>query len=93
MEITLAEIKEALRIDYDDEDIYLQLCLDTATAHIEEAIDDYATKIADEKFAKKAKLLTIMTVQDMFDNRVYSTDKPEKVKYILQSLMAQMRWS
>lgn len=95
MEITLAEVKEALKIDYDDEDVFLELCLETAKAHTEDAIEDYATKIADEKFANKAKLVIIMTIQDMFDNREFanSSEKSEKVKYIIQSLLAQMRWT
>ena len=92
--ITLDEVKESLKIDYDDEDVFLTLCLDAATAHLESAIDDYDTKITDEKFAKKAKMVIIITIQDMFDNRNYiSGVYSDKVKYIIQSLMAQMRWS
>lgn len=95
IEITLAEVKEALRIDYDDEDTYLQLCLDAAKAHVEDAIDDYETKITEAKMQSKAKIAIIAITQDLFDNRVYtfaSTDKSEKVKYIIQSLMQQMRY-
>ena len=71
--ITLAEVKEALRIDYDDEDTYLQLCLDTAKGYVEDAIDDYALKVVDVKFHSKAKMVIVMAVQNMFDNRVFST--------------------
>lgn len=93
MEITLDELKQALKIDYEDEDNYLQLCLDAAKAHLEDAIDNYEEKILDEKFNKKAKLVVIFTVQDMFDNRgMTSGIYTDKIKYIIQSLMAQMRW-
>lgn len=95
--ITLAEVKEALRIDYDDEDTYLQLCLDAAKGYVEDAIDDYALKVVDVKFHSKAKMVIVMAVQNMFDNRVFSTidnnKNTEKVKYIITSLMVQMRWA
>ena len=96
IEITLAEVKEALRIDYDDEDTYLQLCLDAAKAYVEDAIDDFALKITEPKFHSKAKITVIMATQNLFDKRVFSTlddnKNTEKARYIIQSLMAQMRW-
>ena len=70
------------------------LCVESAKAYLKDAIDEYDTKILNESFANKAKLVIIMIVQDLFDNRVYAQDKEsEKVKYIIQSFMAQMRWS
>ena len=97
IEITLEEVKTALKIDYDDEDTFLNLCIEVAKSHLESAIDDYDTKNTDEKFANKAKLIIILTVQDLFDNRSFTTNttngQSEKVKYIIQSLLIQMRWS
>lgn len=95
IEITLEEVKEALRIDYDDEDVYLDLCLEAAKVHLEDSIDDYNTKILEEKFQKKAKIVIIMTTQNLFDNRTYSenSSNTDKIKYVIQSFIAQMRWS
>jgi len=94
IEITLEEVKEALRIDYEDEDYFLNLCIRTAEGYLRDAIEGYDVKIKEQSFANKAKLVIIMITQDLFDNRGYSTDKQsEKVKYILQSFMAQMRWT
>ena len=90
----MEEVKEALKIDYEDEDTFLNLCLEAAKSHLKNAIDDFETKLTNEKFFNQAKLVIIMTVQDMFDNRSYTTEKQsEKVKFIIQSLIAQMRWS
>ncbi len=91
MDIVLNEVKEALRIDYDDEDKYLQLCIDVAKSHLESAIDNYEEKILNENFQMKAKLVIIFIIQDIFDNRSLSTDK-DKIRYSIKSLMAQMRW-
>jgi len=96
--VTIELAKEALKIDYDDEDTFLGLCIEAAEVHLEGAIDDYSTKIEDEKFIKMAKIVILMTVQSLFDNRVFSNDvsssaASEKIKYIISSFMAQMRWS
>ena len=97
IEIALSLVKEALRIDYDDEDTFLNLCLESAKGYIEDAIDDYETKIEDTKFQNKAKIAIISIVQDMFYNRVYSNAanmaQSEKTRYIIASLMAQMRYA
>lgn len=96
--VTIQEVKEALRIDYDDEDTYLNLCIKAAQSHLEDALDDFDNKILDDKFKNKAKIVVLMTIQNLFDNRVFSTDissstTNEKVKYILSSFMLQMRWT
>lgn len=91
--ITLEEVKQALRIDYDDEDPYLQICIDASEAYLESAIDDYEEKIKDNKFQHRAKIIIIMTTQNLFDERSYTSGiYQDKIKFIVQSLMAQMRW-
>ncbi|AUN11445.1 head-tail connector protein [Clostridium botulinum] len=90
MILTLNETKNYLRIDYDDEDIILQLCIDNAEEYIRDAIDDFDNKIQIERFQRKAKLLAMMLIQDMFDNRELMTKDNEKYKYIAKSLIMQM---
>lgn len=90
MILTLNETKNYLRIDYDDEDIILQLCIDNAEEYIRDAIDDFDNKIQIERFHRKAKLLAMMLIQDMFDNRELMTKDSEKYKYIAKSLIMQM---
>ncbi|NFF69377.1 phage gp6-like head-tail connector protein [Clostridium sporogenes] len=88
--LTLAETKEFLRLDYDDEDNFLQLCIQNAEEYIRDAIDDFDNKIQIERFQRKAKLLAMMLIQDMFDNRELMTKDSEKYKYIAKSLIMQM---
>ncbi|ENK0837125.1 phage gp6-like head-tail connector protein [Clostridium botulinum] len=88
--LTLAEVKEFLRLDYDDENNFLQLCMQNAEEYIRDAIDDFDNKIQIERFQRKAKLLAMMIIQDMFDNRELMTKDNEKYKYIAKSLIMQM---
>nr|DAJ91735.1 MAG TPA: head tail connector [Caudoviricetes sp.] len=88
--LTLAETKEFLRLDYDDEDNFLQLCIQNAEEYIRDAIDNFDNKIQIERFQRKAKLLAMMLIQDMFDNRELMTKDSEKYKYIAKSLIMQM---
>ena len=43
--LTLIEVKQFLRIDYDDEDNFLELCIQNAEEYIRDAVDDFDTKI------------------------------------------------
>ncbi|MBO0575105.1 phage gp6-like head-tail connector protein [Clostridium botulinum] len=88
--LTLAEVKEFLRLDYDDEDNFLQLCIQNVEEYMRDAIDDFDNKIQIERFQRKAKLLALMLIQDMFDNRELMTKDNEKYKYIAKSLIMQM---
>ncbi|MDU4545323.1 MAG: head-tail connector protein [Clostridium botulinum] len=88
--LTLIEAKEFLRIDYDDEDNFLQLCIQNAEEYIRDAVDDFDTKIQIDRFKTKAKLFSLMLIQDMFDNRELMAKDNEKYKYIAKSLIMQM---
>ncbi|NFM25171.1 phage gp6-like head-tail connector protein [Clostridium sporogenes] len=88
--LTLAETKEFLRLDYNDEDNFLQLCIQNVEEYMRDAIEDFDNKIQIERFQRKAKLLAMMIIQDMFDNRELMTKDNEKYKYIAKSLIMQM---
>ncbi|KRU46287.1 phage gp6-like head-tail connector protein [Clostridium sporogenes] len=91
--LTLIEVKQFLRIDYDDEDNFLQLCIDNATEYIRDAVDDFDTKIQIDRFKTRAKLFSMFIIQDMFDNRELTTKDNEKYKYIARSFITQMRFN
>jgi len=91
--INLENLKIALRIDYDDEDIYLKMCLDAAIEHLKSAVDDYETKIKEESFIKKTNIILVFTVQKLFDERTFNDDTKTstKINHIVSSLLTQMR--
>ncbi|MBY6799539.1 phage gp6-like head-tail connector protein [Clostridium botulinum] len=90
--LTLIEAKEFLRIDYDDEDNFLQLCIQNAEEYLKSAVDEYEDKIQKDKFKIKARLFMLMLIQDMFDNRILNTLDNEKYKYIAKSMLMQMNF-
>ncbi|NFL80334.1 phage gp6-like head-tail connector protein [Clostridium sporogenes] len=91
--LTLIEVKQFLRIDYDDEDNFLQLCIQNAEEYIRDAVDDFDTKIQIDRFKTRAKLFSMFIIQDMFDNRELTTKDNEKYKYITRSFITQMRFN
>ncbi|EHN17136.1 hypothetical protein IYC_00090 [Clostridium sporogenes PA 3679] len=91
--LTLIEVKQFLRIDYDDEDNFLQLCIQNAEEYIRDAVDDFDTKIQIDRFKTRAKLFALFIIQDMFDNRELTTKDNEKYKYIARSFITQMRFN
>lgn len=90
--VKLEELKEALRIDYNDENVFLQMCLNSAESYLKDSIDNYDEKIEVEAFQKKVKMPIILISQELFDNRSLTTEKSEKVKYIMTSLMTQLKF-
>ncbi|KOY67280.1 DNA-packaging protein [Clostridium sporogenes] len=91
--ITLQEVKEYLRVDYDDEDNFLQLCIINAEGYLKDSIDNFEIKIKSERFKNKARLIMMAIIQDMFDNRDLTTKENEKYKLIVNYFLLQMKYS
>lgn len=65
--MTLEEIKEYLKIDYNDEDTYLTQLIDISQYYIENCVGtDYQT---DEKLTKLSGLVQKKLINDMYENR------------------------
>lgn len=83
---TLEEIKQHLRIDYDDEDEYLQILQLAANRYIVNAVGKYDDQ--DPLF----KLLALVIIGDMYKNREYTTDRiAKKPTYTIQSIVHQLQ--
>lgn len=82
----LAEMKELLRIDYDD-DTALQLYMDAAQEYIEDAVGVY-----DDNSARMRVLLALLTA-DFYENRTYTlTEKTDSDRlYSIKSLVLQLQ--
>lgn len=95
MIIDLQEVKAFLHLDYDEEDAFLQLCLNTAIQYVADGITDYYKKIDNDTtgaFCNKVKLVVLFLVQSMFADRTLMANSNEKIKFIIQSLMLQMEY-
>ena len=66
--LTLNEAKNYLRIDYDDDDLWLQSLLVATVDYLKDAIDDFDIKVEKDKFKSRAKIIALVLLQDWYDN-------------------------
>ncbi|GAA0115291.1 head-tail connector protein [Clostridium senegalense] len=92
MIITLEEAKNYLRIDFEDDDSYINMLIEQAESYLKDCIDNFDTKMQVERFQKKAKLCSMVIVQNMYDERSFSTKDNEKLRYIVASMLMQMNY-
>lgn len=83
--VTLEQVKSWLRIDYDEDDIDVQMLIDTAK--------DYIINATNELVNIESNLFNLamrMLIQHWYDNRCQFADKekpiPQGFQYILQQL-------
>ena len=80
MILDLAEVKNYLKIDIDDDDVLIGMQITAAEASLENA-----TGIIFDDENKLAKIYCLMLVQDMYDNRTLVAS--EKVKLSATAIM------
>ncbi len=82
----LQQVKQFLRIDFDDDDSYIMLLIDVAKEYIIDAVGQYDATSA------RYKLLALNIVSTLYENREYTIDKTnEKVAYTLKSIILQLQ--
>lgn len=89
--ITLASVKEYLRIDGSAEDALLSSLMDAAAAYMAGAIDDFETTYAaDAKFASLADMLQFAYIVEAYRNRDAMNDTRGVEKHFSYMFFAQM---
>lgn len=84
----LAELKQFLKIDYDEEDYYLSELIDISQIYIDSMVgEDYKT---DEKAIKLANLLQKKLVSDMYENRGTEIANNTKQDRIVTSILDKL---
>ena len=81
----LSEIKKYLRIDFDDDDSYLDLLIGAAKEYIEAAVGAYREDCA------RHKLLLYNIVATMYENRQFTLEKGDQVAYTLKTMILQLQ--
>ena len=81
----LDEIKKYLRVDFDDDDSYIELLINTAEEYIEAAVGAYREESA------RQKLLLYNIVATLYENRQFTIEKEEQVAYLLNSMILQLQ--
>jgi uncharacterized phage protein (predicted DNA packaging) len=86
--VTLEEVKQAIRVDFDDDDDFITLLMNAAKEYIKDAIGvDYDASIP------RHEVLLVALVEDAYRNRSYTVDgKSDKVRYIIKSIVQQLDW-
>lgn len=85
--LTLEEVKNNLRLDYDSDDSYIQMLIDTSTMFILGSIE-LTSAPEDERF----KTCQFMLVSLWYENRVPATSALQQdVPFTIQALIWQLR--
>lgn len=83
---TIEEIKKYLRIDFDDDDQYIELLRLTAREYIQDAIGTY------DESSSRVKLLTLCIIGDLYENRQYTASKfSDRASRTIQTIVLQLQ--
>ena len=79
----IKELKEYLRVDFDDDDTVIQLMLDAVLDEMEEVVPTFDRNAP----TNRQKLLIFSYVKEVYDGRGNMTASKEKLRYAVQSMM------
>lgn len=79
----LKYIKGFIRVDYDDDDEYIQLMYNVTLQEMKEQIADFDA----EKPTYRQQLLILTTIKELYDNREKRTTKPELLRAAISSML------
>jgi uncharacterized phage protein (predicted DNA packaging) len=83
MRLDLETVKQYIRVDYDDDDEIIQLMLDTVLEDLAELIPDFNA----DKPTNRQKMLILVSVKDLYENRDKYTDKPDTLQTAVSSML------
>lgn len=86
MIVTLEEAKAYLRVDFNDDDNLINSLINTADEYLKAAISEtYDSK------SERAKMLALIVVGDLYDNREMSEKVSGNVRRLVQNFALQLR--
>lgn len=88
--ISLGEVKDYLRVTYDDDDKYLGELINIASDYLDDGITGYKEKLRNSKFARKAKMVSFALIQQLYDERYMLGRDDVKVNYMIRSMIFQL---
>lgn len=95
--LSVEEVKPYIRVDYDDDDVLIDLLIANAEIYLRDAISDFDLKVSNDiegRFKNKAKLAMLVLIKNWYDNRDFMEFRVgEKIRYTIQSIMVQMNYS
>ena len=91
--VELAEVKEYLRIPYDDEDTFIQAVIDAGYIYLENAVEYYHELYeSNESFSKLADyFVKTQWCPTAYDNREGMLDGNVQLSYTARSIITQLQ--
>ena len=79
----LEQVKQYIRVDYDDDDTIIQMMIDAVLDEMEELIPTFDRTAP----TNRQKLLICAYTKELYDKRENMTEKNETMRYAIRSLM------
>lgn len=89
--MTLEEVKNYLRVTYDDDDGYLTNLMQVAEDYLVAGVTDYLVKKEKEHFRARAEIVKLVIIQNLYDER-YMMGQPLEMNYIIRSVITQLEY-
>ena len=89
MLLGIEDVKNYLRIDYNEDDNLLQSLMVAAENYLNDAICNLEEGLKEEKFKERAKILMYVIIQDWYDNR--ESGESKDFNYTIRSIMTQLQ--
>lgn len=86
--IDLAQVKNYLRIDYEDEDLYLETLLEVSLIYIDSMVGEKYKE--DKKAVKLASILQLKIIRDMYEERSTFVQNSAKTDRITNSILDKL---
>ena len=90
----LSYIKKYIRVDFDDDDEYIDLLHEVAKKYVVNAVGENALNNAGEADEENplVKLLELTIISNLYEKRTYTVnEKDEKLQYTLKSIIYQLQ--
>ena len=91
LNLNLEEVKNYLRVTFDEDDNYIRSLIVVAEDYIRDCVTDFETKVFNDRFELKAKIVALVLIQNLYDER-YLIGSSLNVSYVIRSMLTQMEY-
>lgn len=89
--MTLEDVKNYLRVTYDDDDGYLTKLMQVAEDYLVAGVTDYLNKKENDHFKARAEIVKLVIIQNLYDER-YMMGQHLEMNYIVRSMITQLEY-
>ena len=89
--MTLEDVKNYLRVTYDDDDGYLTNLMQVAEDYLVAGVTDYIKKKENDHFKARSEIVKLVIIQNLYDER-YMMGQTLEMNYIVRSMITQLEY-